>query len=179
MALSDRQKRFVDEYLIDCNATQAAIRAGYTAQFANKTGPRLLVNVGIAREIERRRNRIANKYELTAEKVIKELARIGFGSPRQVAEWGPHGLELKDSKTLSDDDAALIESVTYRESSGETSSSRSISFKTHNKIQALTKLGDHLGLFNEKTPLELILALLPDEARDAARRAIAGEVQPE
>jgi phage terminase small subunit len=74
--LTPKQQRFVAEYLKDLNATQAAIRAGYSATNADVTGPRLLGNVGIAAEIQKRQDKIAGKLELTAEKVLQDLEEV-------------------------------------------------------------------------------------------------------
>jgi phage terminase small subunit len=71
--MTPKQKRFVAEYLIDLNATQAAIRAGYTAANADVTGPRLLGNVGVAEAIGAGIAKQAHKLEITAEKVLRNL----------------------------------------------------------------------------------------------------------
>jgi phage terminase small subunit len=72
-ALTPKQARFVDEYLVDMNATQAAIRAGYSAKTANPAAARLLVNVSISEEIQSRRNKLAKKSEVDAQYVIDNL----------------------------------------------------------------------------------------------------------
>jgi phage terminase small subunit len=71
--LTPKQDRFVAEYLVDLNATQAAIRAGYSKKTADVQGPRLLGNVRISDEITRRRTAISEKLEITQEWVIKKL----------------------------------------------------------------------------------------------------------
>ncbi len=77
MALkSAKQKMFVKEYLVDLNATQAAIRAGYSASTANKTGPKLLVNPGVQVEIQKGMAKRAEKTGLTAEKVLRDINLI-------------------------------------------------------------------------------------------------------
>ena len=76
--LTNKQKRFAEEYLIDNNATQAAIRAGYAAKDADVQGPRLLGYVGVAEAIKHGQKKIAKKAEITAEMVVAELAKIGF-----------------------------------------------------------------------------------------------------
>lgn len=74
MSLTARQQRFVDEYLIDLNATQAAIRAGYAKP--NQQGPRLLVNVGVRAEINKRKSARAEKLEITAAAITARLMSI-------------------------------------------------------------------------------------------------------
>lgn len=73
MALSPKQERFVAEYLIDLNATQAAIRAGYSAKTADVQGPRLLGNVRVAEAIEAGKAGRLKASGLTAERVLEEL----------------------------------------------------------------------------------------------------------
>jgi|SRR6185437_371664 len=74
MSLTARQQRFVDEYLIDLNATQAATRAGYAKP--NQQGPRLLVNVGVRAEINKRQSVRAEKMEITAASITARLIAI-------------------------------------------------------------------------------------------------------
>ncbi|NBX03922.1 MAG: terminase small subunit [Alphaproteobacteria bacterium] len=78
MALKEQQKRFCKEYVIDCNATQAAIRAGYAKQTAKQQGSRLLTNVDVSAEIERLSASVHKKLEISAERVLQELAAIAF-----------------------------------------------------------------------------------------------------
>ncbi|GGB00408.1 hypothetical protein GCM10011491_30760 [Brucella endophytica] len=94
MPLSDKQQRFVAEYLIDLNATQAAIRAGYSEKTANQQGPRLLVNAGIAAAIAEGAAKRIRKAEVTAQEVLDglyhEATREGEGSSHgaRVSAWG-------------------------------------------------------------------------------------------
>jgi phage terminase small subunit len=71
--LTAKQQRFVQEYLIDLNATQAAIRAGYSPVTANQTGPENLVKPGIIEEINRLQKVISDKFDLTMEWVVEQL----------------------------------------------------------------------------------------------------------
>ena len=73
MKLTPKQQRFVDEYLIDLNATQAAIRAGYSQKTANKQGPRLLVNVGVAEAIAAGQAKREQRTRVDADWVLKRL----------------------------------------------------------------------------------------------------------
>lgn len=74
--LTPRQERFVKEYLVDLNATQAAIRAGYSAKTANRIGPELLGKTCVAAAIARQKEKRAAKIELTAEKVLEMNLRF-------------------------------------------------------------------------------------------------------
>jgi phage terminase small subunit len=86
MKLTPKQERFVQEYLIDLNATQAAIRAGYSAKTATTIGPRLLENVGVQAAIARGKAKTANKLEITRERIIQEYACMAFLDPRDIFE---------------------------------------------------------------------------------------------
>lgn len=76
--LTPKQKKFIDEYLIDLNATQAAIRAGYSEKTANRIGPQLLVKTCISEEIQKAMKRREERTEITADMVVKELKKIAL-----------------------------------------------------------------------------------------------------
>ncbi len=80
MKLPPMQDRFVDEWLIDFNGTQAAIRAGYSERSARSIAGRLLTKDNIQREISRRQKDLQRRTEVTQERVVKELARIAFAN---------------------------------------------------------------------------------------------------
>jgi len=84
MSLTPKQQQFVAEYLVDLNATQAAIRCGYAEPTANREGSRLLSNVDIAAEIAKRTSAHAKKLDITAEKVLAAIAEIAFGDVRKM-----------------------------------------------------------------------------------------------
>ena len=79
--MTPKQQLFVDEYLIDLNATQAAIRAGYSARTAEQQGPRLLGNVEVAAAIEARMKVRSERLEIEADRVLQGIARIAFAKP--------------------------------------------------------------------------------------------------
>ena len=78
--MTRRQELFVKEYLIDLNATQAAIRAGYSKKTANRIGARLLSNVVIQQAIQEAMRKREQNTGITAERVLKEIATIAFAS---------------------------------------------------------------------------------------------------
>ena len=71
--LTPKQQRFVDEYMVDLNATDAARRAGYSAKTAHVQGPRLLGNVRVATAIRKRQTKLEQKTEVTQEWVLSKL----------------------------------------------------------------------------------------------------------
>ena len=85
--LTDKQARFVAEYLVDSNATQAAIRAGYSEKTAHSQGPRLLDNVEVKAALAAKQNRVLEKLELTAEKVLSDIDRIATAA-ESMADFG-------------------------------------------------------------------------------------------
>lgn len=97
VALTARQSRFVDEYLIDLNATQAAIRAGYSAKTAESQGARLLRNAKVAAAIQEWMNRRSERTQVDADYVLNRLVEIDQmdvldiladdGSLRPIQEW--------------------------------------------------------------------------------------------
>lgn len=94
--LNHKQKKFAAEYLVDGNATQAAIRAGYSARTAHSAGPRLLENVGVKALIEAKREKVISKLEVKGEKVLAELAHFAHSDPAQC--FGEDGVFLEIPK---------------------------------------------------------------------------------
>lgn len=147
--LTPRQSRFVDEYLVDLNATQAAIRAGYSAKTSASQGERLLRNVEIQAAITAAMKARQERTEITQDRVLAELAKIAFGDQRAVMEWGPSGVKLRDSKALTGDQAAIVSEV----SESVTAAGGTLKLKTHDKVGALKLIGDHLGMFKQRMEL--------------------------
>lgn len=84
MKLSPKQVRFAQEYLIDLNATRAAIRAGYAQKTARQQGARLLTNVDIQLAIQEAMNGRAERTELTADEVVTEIRRIAMAPETEI-----------------------------------------------------------------------------------------------
>lgn len=144
--MTPKQRRFVDEYLTDLNATQAAIRAGYSEKTAAAIGAENLIKPQIAAAIQEAMQARSARTLITADRVLTELARIAFSNMKTFAEWGGSGFSLKQSSKVSDEDAACVAQL----SETTTKDGGSISFKLHDKVRALEKLGDHLGMFDQK-----------------------------
>lgn len=87
MALTDKQRRFVDEYLLDLNATQAAIRAGYSTKNANKVGPEILGKTWFQVAIADRRKELASNTAITPEKVLERLWAIATVDVNEVVQY--------------------------------------------------------------------------------------------
>ena len=144
--LTPKQARFVAEYLVDLNATQAAVRAGYSQRTAESIGRQLLRKTTVSEALSAAQAKRAAKTEITAERVVEALARIAFADPRSVFAWGPDGVTLRDSAELTADEAAAISEV----SESRTESGGCLKAKLHDKVKALDLLGKHLGLFVDR-----------------------------
>ena len=79
VAMNARQKRFCDEYLIDCNATQAAIQAGYSPKTAKVTGAKMLTNANLKAYIDEQLERIHNEKTADAQEVLEYLTAVMRG----------------------------------------------------------------------------------------------------
>lgn len=95
-ALTPKQERFVREYLRDLNATQAAIRAGYSAKGATVTGSKLLANPKVREFVTASQRKVAKKLDLTAEKVLRDIIRIS----QKAEKVGDLGVALKGRELL-------------------------------------------------------------------------------
>ncbi len=150
-SLTLKQALFVEEYLIDLNASAAARRAGYSPKRADAIGFDLLRKAEIQEAIQAAQQERSARTGITADRVIAEIARIAFSDPRQVMEWGPHGVVVRDSSELTDADAAAVSEV----SQTVTKEGGSMRVKMYNKLDALDKLCKHLGIYAaEKRILE-------------------------
>jgi phage terminase small subunit len=152
--LTSKQTRFVAEYLTDLNGTQAAIRAGYSAKTAQEQGSRLLSNVMVAAAIEVAQEARAHRTGVTADRVVAELAKIGFANMADYLRANPGGDPYLDFSALSRDQAAALQEVTvedYTEGRGEEKRDvKRVKFKLADKRAALVDLGRHLGLFVDR-----------------------------
>jgi phage terminase small subunit len=139
-SLTPKQQRFADEYLVDLNACQAAIRAGYSPRSARSQGYRLLTNDDIQELIQKGAAERSKRCEVDADRVLTEAARLAFSDMRDFISWGPNGVTLRPSDELSDDAAACIsEIVETRTKDG----ARTIRFKLHDKKGSLELVGKH------------------------------------
>ncbi|MBS5511651.1 MAG: terminase small subunit [Clostridium sp.] len=148
--LTEKQQCFVDEYLIDLNATQAAIRAGYSAKTADVQGARLLANAKVQQAISEKMAERSKRTGINQDRVIIELARIAFVKMTDIVDSDG---EIRSD--ASEDDLACIESVKYKSSESETSSSVEREVKISPKLKALELLGKHLGMWNDKLDVNI------------------------
>ncbi len=88
--LNHRQQRFVDEFIVDLNCTQAAVRAGYSVKTAKQIGSRLLTHVDVALAIEKKKEELAERTGVTQEWVIEKLQAVHEASMRESDKGVPH-----------------------------------------------------------------------------------------
>lgn len=141
MELTRRQEQFVCHYLVDLNATQAAIRAGYSTKTARQMGARLLTNADIAEAVEKAMQERAERTKITQDEVMRELARIGFSDMSKFARWGPRGVTLVHNNHLPEGVSRVVQEVSQ--------SKQGLKFKLHDKVTALRLLGQHLGMWDK------------------------------
>lgn len=153
--MTDAQKRFCDEYLIDLNATRA-YRVAYPnckkSETARKLGSRMMTNDDVQNYIADKMKEREQRTEITQDMVIKELAKIAFLDIRKL--YNENG-KLKNIADIDNDTAGAIASLEtleeyegyrdYREKIGDTQK-----VKLLDKTKALELLGRHLGIFNDK-----------------------------
>lgn len=174
MALNPKQKRFCQEYLIDSNATQAAIRAGYSAKTAPEMGWENLRKPQIEEYLRQLQDERAKRNEITADRVQREIAAIGFANLTDVISFNDRGMEIKDSSSLSQNTLAALSSVTFTD---HPTAGRRVSVKLHDKLTALNMLANQLGMNKvkeqtEDTSAPLVIILnngndSPDQGTDA------------
>lgn len=143
-----KQQAFIKEYLIDLNATKAAIRAGYSEKWAGTNADKLLKNTKIAAAIQKAMDERANKLDITAERVLQEIAKLAFGNIKNV--YAANG-QLIAPQELPEDVSATITEVTEKQlggSDGPVLVERK--YKIADKKSSLELLGKHLKLFTDK-----------------------------
>ena len=143
--MTKKQKRFVEEYLIDLNATQAAIRAGYSPHTAKDIGCENLAKPNIAAAISQAMAERSRRTGINQDRVLQELARIGFAKITDIVD--PETAKIRPD--ASDDDLACIQSIKIKPN--EFGTEREV--KLYDKKSALVDLGKHLGLFKDKLEL--------------------------
>ena len=160
--LTAKQERFCQEYMIDLNAAQAAIRTGFSAKTARSQGQRLLTNVDIQNRISELQQTIQERTEITQDMVIAEYAKIAFANTSDVIEWGDtvmievevdgettrvpfHGLKIKNSADLP----ASIQAAVKKVKQGKDG----LEVEMHDKKGALDSIARHLGMFKDRVDL--------------------------
>ena len=147
--MTEKQKIFADEYLIDLNATRA-YRMAYPSvkkdETAKSAGSRMLTNVNVAKYISERMQERMQRTEVTQDMVVKELAAIAFARATDYAEVKGGTVRIKDTDALSDRQIRAI--------AGIKEGANGIEIKLNDKEKALELLGRHLGMWNDKIKVD-------------------------
>lgn len=146
--LTAKQERFIEEYQVDLNATQAAIRAGYSTASAGTVAGENMRKPQIRARIDTAMAELSKRTGVNQERVIRELARVAFVNAKDV-------VSMQDATILEDasqDDTATIASVKIKVVQGDFESvEREVKFA--DKLKALELLGKHFGMFTDKVSL--------------------------
>ena len=164
-SLTEKQKRFVDEYLKDLNGTQAYIRAGYKSKNPDVDCQKLLGNSRVQSHIQKRKADRERRTEITQDMVVAELAKVAFvdikdylryGTERtdtgEVDEEGNPVFEYRqivEAKPSDQVDGSLVSEVSLGKDG-------TFKFKLHDKMAALDKLGRHFGLFLDRVQAQVV-----------------------
>lgn len=141
--LNEKQKRFISEYIIDLNAKQAAIRAGYSPKTAEVQASRLLSLVKVQTEITKAMEDREKRTGITQDRVLAELSAIAFAKATDYVEVDEDGfVKIKPTAGLTDEQKSAI--------AGIKKGANGIEIKLVDKTKALEMLSRHLGLFNDK-----------------------------
>ncbi len=153
--LSDRQRIFAREYMVDLNAMQAAVRAGYSARSANNNTWRLMKNPTVAEEIERLMAEKVKKIEMTEEEILQELTAIARANAADFAEveareatdkaGNPHvvlEMDLKPTRELPPDKRRAL--------AGIKQGTHGVELKLYDKMRALELLMRFRGMMKDK-----------------------------
>lgn len=154
--LTKKQQVFVEEYLVDLNATQAAIRAGYSADTANVIGCENLTKPNIQQAIAEQMAERSKRTGVNQDRVVLELARIAFINPKNLIN--PVDASIKPEAT--EDDLACIQSVKVKTMDGAKGSSVEREIRLNDKMKALELLGKHLGMWNDKADVSVSIPIV-------------------
>lgn len=151
-SLTPRQARFVEEYLVDLNATQAAVRSGYSPRTALQQGPRLLTYPAVVTAIAERKAVRSERVGFTAEEVLKELALLVKSDVRDFTMDEKTG-ELALRAGVPDEAWRSVASVKRRvrivpQKDGEPIIERDMEVRLWDKNAAIEKAMKHLGMFH-------------------------------
>lgn len=171
MALTKKQKLFIEEYLIDLNATQAAIRAGYSEKRASELGYQLLQKTTVSDEIQKRMKDREKRTEITQDMVLKELAKIGFADVTDFVTIESKGsykaVQVKSTDDMPGDKLGAI--------AGIKEGANGIEIKLNDKGKALELIGRHLGMFKDKLEVSGVLETEISKLDDLVKQMHGGD----
>ncbi|MFC1544598.1 terminase small subunit [Gemmatimonadota bacterium] len=159
--LTALEEIFCHQYLIDLNGTQAYLRVKPKVKrtTAVVAASKLLSSPKVQDRIDELNKKLLARIDITSDRVLQELAVVGFSNIGDYCEWDDSGVRMKDSGDLPAGKTAAVEAVQQR----KTKYGSALSIKLYDKIRALEMLGRHLNLFREKTgPAVIVNFNVPD-----------------
>jgi len=145
--LTPKQKRFVDEYLVDLNAKKAAIRAGYSEKTAKAIGFENLTKPSVQKYLSERQKARSSRTEITQDRVLEEYAKLAYVQPKDF--YGEDG-DVLPIHQMPDDVAACITGIDVSNRKiGEDDYETIKKIRFADKKGALDSLAKHLGMFSE------------------------------
>lgn len=154
-SMTAKQQRFVEEYLVDLNATKAAIRAGYSPQSAYSIGQENMKKPVIKNAIDKAMAERSRRTGINQDRILIELAKIGFLNPVDV-------INMDDATIRGDanrEDTAAIASIKVKTIPTEDGEIVEREVKTYDKIKALELIGKHIGMFADKLNVNAEMAV--------------------
>jgi len=162
--LTPKRRRFVEEYLTDMDAANAARRAGYSDRTAPQIGYQLLQDDEVKQLIEEGLRARRFRLQMQADEVIERLTTIARAQTTDYVSWGEgQGVRLRDSDLLTAEQSYCVSEVRQTE--------QGLRFKLEDRVAALRDLGRHLGLFTDRTEHTFPqgLPVTPEQAAQARR----------
>ncbi len=160
--LTALQQRFLEEYLIDGNATKAAMRAGLPGRDPSSAGSKMLRRKAVAAALERERERSMERTRITRDRVLMEYARIAFAEIGDIADWDADAFVMKPKHEIAKHDRAAVAEI--RTKHGKKGARTQI--RMHSKLGALDALARHLGLWGKRTAMETLEEKCRIDGRD-------------
>lgn len=172
--LTPKQQRFVEEYIVDFNATQAAIRAGYSQKTAQEIGSENLSKPIIAEAIAKLTKQLTKITGLTVERTLQEVARLAYADPRKLYDKDGNFIPVH---LMDDDTAATVAGIEVEEEYTGKGEARTLAghlrkVKTHDKNAALEKAMKYHGLYVERAELKITHSY--QERLERARKRVNG-----
>lgn len=146
--LAPKQQIFADEYLIDLNATRAykvAYKSCKKDEAASVNGCKLLRNAKVIAYIDKRMKERSERTAIDQDRVLQELAAIGFANITDFVTTDGHNVEIKNTAEIDKNKLGAIAGIKW--------GANGIEVKLNSKEKALELIGRHLGMWNDKTEL--------------------------
>ena len=164
--ITDKMRQFVDEYLIDMNGTQAAIRAGYSEATAQEQSSQLLDRPDIRELVEQRQKDRIDRTQISQDLTVNELKTIAFSDVADFVIVKAGGvIEQRPFNELKKDQTRCVKKIKQTVRTAQSSDGTVIhqtavlELELYDKVKSLELLGRHLGIFNDRLTLDGALPL--------------------